>query len=313
MKDAHSLEAAVQWMEDLAKCTEKEMVEELVELNQAISLEARTRLDIAGRLENYTCTDPHAPASPDISSHVWAHSDGNNRMVHVKHSRATSKIHVIDHFIDKEECAAMEKAAEPHLHTATVADGKGGSKVSDHRRAKQAGIRVPWHNEKNGDPIARLSRRVYDYANYALGLNIDEEGQEDLMSIQYVGRGKDDEHPDRYMPVSTCILDIDSFLFLATQGAHVQRPFPPPSTCSIAMGTALASRITMAPGWQQWLCIAQFLLLEGRRISATPVSTSSQSWVTLFFSATWIQRQGLLTIDSPSTVGVQFMKERRRL
>lgn len=260
MKDAHSLEAAVQWMEDLANCTEKELVEELVDLNRAISLQARTRHDIAGQLENYTCTDPHAPGSPDLSSHIWAHSDGNSRIVHVKHNRSSSQIHVIDNFIDEEECAAMEKTAEPSLHTATVADGKGGSKVSDHRRAKQAGIRVPWQKEKNGDPIARLSRRVYDYANHALGLNIDEHGQEDLMSIQYFGRGKDDEHPDRYMPVSTGILCIDSFLVTVRQRSYVQLSLSPmPSTCSIAMGTALASPIMLAPGWQLWLFIAPFL------------------------------------------------------
>ena len=75
--------------------------------------------------------------------------------------------------------------------------------LSDHRKAMQAGIRVPWHEEQRGNPIARLSRRVYDYTNYALNLNIDEHGQEDLMSIQYFGRGREDEHPDRYMPVST--------------------------------------------------------------------------------------------------------------
>ena len=102
--------------------------------------------------------------------------------------------------MDDEECQAMEDEAKKSLHRATVADGKGGSRVSDNRKAMQAGIRVPWYKEKNGHPIARLSRRVYDYTNHVLGLDIDEHGQEDLMSIQYFGRGKEDEHPDRYMP-----------------------------------------------------------------------------------------------------------------
>lgn len=62
----------------------------------------------------------------------------------------------------------------------------------------QAGIRVHWDKEKDGDPIARLSRRVYDYTNYVLGLDIQEHGQEDLMSIQYFGRGANDTAPDRY-------------------------------------------------------------------------------------------------------------------
>lgn len=203
MKNTASLEDAIQWMEDLTSCVEKDLTEELVAHNKEISFQARTRFVVAGELENYTCADPHAPGAPDLSSHVWEHSDGNDRVVHIKHDRSSSKIHVIDNFISQEECIAMEKAAAKTLHKATVADGKGGSRLSDHRKAMQAGIRVPWHEEQNGNPIARLSRRVYDYTNYALNLNIDEHGQEDLMSIQYFGRGREDEHPDRYMPVST--------------------------------------------------------------------------------------------------------------
>jgi hypothetical protein len=64
----------------------------------------------------------------------------------------------------------------------------------------QAGIRVPWENEAQGNPIARLSRRVYDYTNFVLGLNLEEHGQEDLMSIQYFGRGDNETIPDRYLP-----------------------------------------------------------------------------------------------------------------
>merc|ERR1712146_495697 len=94
----------------------------------------------------------------------------------------------------------MELAAKPKLHKATVADGKGGSHFSENRKAMQAGIKVHWDKEKSGDPIARLSRRVYDYVDHVLGLGIDEHGQEDLMSIQYFGRGVNDTAPDRYTP-----------------------------------------------------------------------------------------------------------------
>jgi hypothetical protein len=62
----------------------------------------------------------------------------------------------------------------------------------------QAGITVDWSKEDKGDHIAILSRRVYDYTNHVLGLNIKEDGQEDLMSIQYFGRGENDTEPDRY-------------------------------------------------------------------------------------------------------------------
>lgn len=91
-------------------------------------------------------------------------------------------------------------AASKSWHRATVSDGKGGSLYSETRQVMQAGIRVPWKNESNGDLIARLSRRVYEYANHVTGLGIDEQGQEDLLSMQYFDRGRDDAHPDRYLP-----------------------------------------------------------------------------------------------------------------
>lgn len=64
----------------------------------------------------------------------------------------------------------------------------------------QAGITPNWSEEADGDLVARLSRRVYDYVNYELGLNLGEHGQEPLMSIQYFGRGYNDTEPDRYTP-----------------------------------------------------------------------------------------------------------------
>lgn len=194
------VEAAMQLIEDLAQCAEGPLTTQLVKLNVDISEQSKTRLDVAAKLENYTCADPNSPASPDVSSHMWKLKDGSTRQVHVKHDRPASQIHVVDNFIDDEECLAMETAAAKSLHRATVANGKGGSQYSDNRKAMQAGIRVPWAHEAEGNPIARLSRRVYDYTNHVTGLNIDEHGQEDLMSIQYFGRGLDDEHPDRYMP-----------------------------------------------------------------------------------------------------------------
>ena len=60
---------------------------------------------------------------------------------------------------------------------------------------------MDWEKEEAGDLIARLSRRVYDYTNHVLPMfEIEEAGQEDIMSIQYFGRGKEDEAPDRYRP-----------------------------------------------------------------------------------------------------------------
>lgn len=151
-------------------------------------------------LENYTCMDTTLDSSPDLYSYDWDHGNEAPRTIHVKHERRASKIHLIENFISPQECEAMEQAAVKILHRATVADGKGGSRYSENRKAMQAGIKVPWDKEKEGHPIAVLSRRVYDYTNHVLGLSINEKGQEDLMSIQYFGRGANDTEPDRYTP-----------------------------------------------------------------------------------------------------------------
>jgi hypothetical protein len=151
-------------------------------------------------LENFTCSDDTLDSTEDVETRIWQHLDELPRTIHVKHERPASKIHVIENFILPEECEAMEQAAAASLHRATVADGKGGSRLSENRKAMQAGIKVPWNQESSGNPIARLSRRVYDYTNHVLGLDIDEKGQEDLMSIQYFGRGLNDTEPDRYTP-----------------------------------------------------------------------------------------------------------------
>lgn len=77
---------------------------------------------------------------------------------------------------------------------------KGGSTLSQNRKAWQAGIAVDWSKETAGDPIAAVTRRLFDYANHVTGYNMKVEGQEDLMSIQYFGNGTDDPTPDRYTP-----------------------------------------------------------------------------------------------------------------
>lgn len=172
-------------MDEMTKCVEGRVTSSLEKINDEVAFQANVRRDIAAKLENYTCIDDTLNSTEDIDSDNWtSRRDGVKRKVHIKHERPASKIHVIENFIDKEECEAMEEAAKSSLHRATVADGKGGSQLSEHRKAMQAGINVDWTKEKDGDPIARLSRRVYDYTNHVLGLDIEENGQEDLMSIQ---------------------------------------------------------------------------------------------------------------------------------
>jgi hypothetical protein len=188
-------------MNDLVECVERGVADTLAKANEEIAFQANIRKGMAANMENYTCADAEIDTSEAISETLWRGArDGKARRDRTMLDRPSSKIHVVDDFIDVEECLAMEAAAKPILHRATVADGKGGSHTSEHRKAMQAGIAVPWNKEKDGDAIARLSRKVYDFSNFVLGMNIEEHGQEDLMSIQYFGRGENDTAPDRYTP-----------------------------------------------------------------------------------------------------------------
>jgi hypothetical protein len=179
-----SADVALKAMEDLAACVEASVAKKLEVANEEIAFQAQVRTEIAALLENYTCADEFSKMTDDVASENWEQGDGIVRKVHVKLDRPASRIHVVEDFISEEECKAMEDEAARTLHRATVADGKGGSRLSENRKAMQAGIKVKWEREGEGDPVARLSRRVYDYTNHVLGLDIRENGQEDLMSIQ---------------------------------------------------------------------------------------------------------------------------------
>lgn len=213
----NSPDAALQVMDQLASCIQVGVTRKLVTKNEEISFQAKVRTTIAAELENYTCVDDSLDSSPDVSTHEWVMPDAT-RLVHVKHDRPSSQVHVVENFISEDECVAMETEAARTLHRATVADGKGGSQLSNNRKAMQAGIKVQWDKEAEGDLIARLSRRVYDYTENVLKLGIKEHGQEDLMSIQYFGRGRNDTEPDRYTPVSLRVCGGSGCLVLALTG-----------------------------------------------------------------------------------------------
>jgi len=188
-------------MDDLVACVETGVAETLSKANEELAFQGKIRRDMAAQMENYTCVDIGLNTSDPVEVISWSGAkDRKKRSVQVMFDRPASKVHVIEDFINEDECKAMEEAAASKLHRASVADGKGGSHFSEHRKAMQAGIKVPWAEEAKGNAIARLSRRVYDYAEHVLGLGINEFGQEDLMSIQYFGRGENDTAPDRYTP-----------------------------------------------------------------------------------------------------------------
>jgi len=186
---------------DIYQCVEQGFSSALELFSDEIHFQSNIRSTIGHKLENYTCDDNTLQSSIPVRNETWL-SDADNlaREVYIMLDRPASRVHVVEDFISEDECDAMESRAQKSLHHATVADGKGGSRLSESRKAMQAGIIVPWSSEANGDPVARLSRRVYDYTNNVLRLNISEHGQEDLMSIQYNGRGRNDTAPDRYTP-----------------------------------------------------------------------------------------------------------------
>ena len=194
--------AAIQKSMDLLlECVEGEVAGTLSKANEEVAFQAKIRTGMAEKMENYTCVDTDLETSESLRTDTWRSTkDGKRRTVEVLLDRPASKIMLVKNFISRGECNAMEQAASTKLARASVADGKGGSHFSEHRKAMQAGITVDWAKEASGDEIAVLSRRVYDYTNHVLGLGIEEHGQEDLMSIQYTGRGLEDSEPDRYTP-----------------------------------------------------------------------------------------------------------------
>ncbi|KAL7464590.1 hypothetical protein ACHAXS_004929 [Conticribra weissflogii] len=187
-------------IDDYTRCARPSLTSTIESLHSQIRDQQDLRLSLAEPYEDYTCADFDLPTTPPRSTHTYLDRDGLPHAVGVLLDRDDAKIHYLSDFISPDECAAIEAAAAPTLHQATVADGAGGSHLQKSRKALQAGVRVPWERERDDDPIARVARRLYDYVNHATGYDIQTPGQEDLMSIQYTGRGLDDPAPDRYKP-----------------------------------------------------------------------------------------------------------------
>lgn len=216
----------------LRDCTVNRLTPKFKRLTDEISFEREIRVGMATNMENFTCIDPDIELSIPIRDEQWTIEEvirttpeespeptSVTRTVHIMHDRPASQIHVVENFATEEECAAMEADAEPNLHVASTADGKGGSKISAGRKAMQAGITPRFNDDgtpRNGNLIAQLSGRVYKYVNAVLdhgpeSLNITHKGQEPLMSIQYFGRGRNDTEPDRYTP-RTYLIESGCFL-----------------------------------------------------------------------------------------------------
>ena len=186
-------------IDSFTSCAHPLMSHEIEAKNKEIGEQEELRMKIGTMWEDYTCLDFKLPTTTPQIVENWSYH-GKDHEVGVLLDRDEAKIHYVKNFITQEECATIEAAAAPSLHRATVADGSGGSHLQNSRKAMQVGAHVPWEKETDGDLIAAISRKLYQYVNEVTGYNIQIEGQEDLMSIQYEGRGLNDPEPDRYMP-----------------------------------------------------------------------------------------------------------------
>jgi len=184
-------------------CVARRFIEYVAKTTEQLAFESSVREKLADKLEVYSCSDPNLTTSEPIGRTTWADpGDGGRtvRKVDIMHELPASKIHVIQNFISTDECRAFYEAADRSgaMERATVA---GGMTATQDRKVMQANIEVPWHQEREGNFIAKVSRRVYDYTNEVLdGLDLREAGQAKLKFLHYSGRGRNDTEPDQYSP-----------------------------------------------------------------------------------------------------------------
>lgn len=188
-------DVAAKALEGLVACVNSKTANKLEEVSEELTFQERIRTEMGDALENYTCADDQSKDTEPTEKRDWTHK-GRRHNVKVMLNRKRSMIHVIEKFINVEECAAIEKAAKPLLRKAS----QGEHRLYENWKDLQAGVKVPWHMESKGDPLTKLSRRILDYTNSVTGFELEEHGQEDLMSIQYIGLGESARAPIRPMP-----------------------------------------------------------------------------------------------------------------
>jgi hypothetical protein len=208
---------------EMARCIQTAISPTMQQLQQRLEEESIWRKQLAQQFETYTCADDTLPTTRAIAIQEWIDPTTTNNnndddddtsppqqqqqqpyTVHILHHRPASQIHLIEHFITDEECDAIHQEAGPHLTAASTFDETGGITYSESRKAMQSSISIT--NLPQNNPIYALYKRIIRYANDTMGrdgggiIEIRAEGQENLMSIQYVGRGMEDTTPDQYLP-----------------------------------------------------------------------------------------------------------------
>ena len=119
--------------EKLLSCFENEAAMAFQLKNEELIFQNELLKSVSFQAENCTCADPEKSTTTHKETQPWNH-DRVSRKVGILHDRQASKIHIIEEFISTEECEAITAAAAPSLHRGTVADGKGGSRLSEHRK-----------------------------------------------------------------------------------------------------------------------------------------------------------------------------------
>ena len=142
------------------------------------------------RLRNYTCSDPNLETSPPLYSKKFTITSGSNSLTHtvdVLLDTSHAKIWLVDNFVTPDQCEAMRVSAEPNLMKAAVASGDGSSVLSEARKAQQARYRM----NTTDDPLYDVYQKIFSVTNTIAGYDLNSEGQEPLMVIQY---NKDDQY-----------------------------------------------------------------------------------------------------------------------
>jgi 2OG-Fe(II) oxygenase superfamily len=145
---------------------------------------------MTSRLRNYTCSDHDLQTSPPIYS-TSVLDEGQSYNVDVLFDTDRAKIWTMKNFITDDECNELITNAGPNLRRATVASADGKSAVSENRKAQQARYWPTGNLTVHAHSLKKLFKRVYTITNAIGGYNLEVEGQEDFMVIQY---GKDDQY-----------------------------------------------------------------------------------------------------------------------
>lgn len=196
-----STENSLLLLESIRECVEQILGDKIDASAKELQAMRILRRHFAPILEDYTCKDTNLDTSEPIEVREWSPSrDEPARNVSILMDQSTAKIHVIDDFVSDDECAFVERTRMGQYQYAMVSDeATGGVKVSESRNAQQAPLKVPWDKEHKGQKLAKVGRRLYDYASHIFQQNISEAGQEQPTLIRYEGKGFHVPHPEQYM------------------------------------------------------------------------------------------------------------------